>query len=56
MKDLGEASFVIGIKNHKDRSRKKTLGLSQKAHIEKVLERLKMKDYSSKTAPITEGQ
>lgn len=48
MKDLGEASFVIGIKIHKDRSTKNTRTIS-KAHIEKVLERFKMKDYSSTT-------
>lgn len=55
MKDLGEASFVIGIKIHKDRSTKNTRTIS-KAHIEKVLERFKMKDYSSTTALITKGQ
>jgi hypothetical protein len=36
MKDLGEASFVLGIEIHRDR-RKGVLGLSQKASLEKVL-------------------
>ena len=36
MKDLGEASFVLGIEIHWDR-RKGVLGLSQKAYLEKVL-------------------
>ena len=36
MKDLGEASFVLGIEIHRDR-RKGVLGLSQKTYLEKVL-------------------
>ena len=36
MKDLGEASFVLGIEIHRDR-RKVVLRLSQKAYIQKVL-------------------
>ena len=36
MKDLGEASFIIGIEIHRDWSRG-ILGLSQRAYIEKVL-------------------
>ena len=35
MKDMGEASYVIGIEIHRDRS-KRTLGLSYKAYIERV--------------------
>jgi hypothetical protein len=34
MKDIGEASFVLGIEIHRDR-RKGVLGLSQKAYLEK---------------------
>ena len=34
MKDMGEAFYIIGIEIHKDISRS-TLGLSQKAYIEK---------------------
>ena len=41
MKDLGEASFVLGIEIYQDR-RKWVLGLSQKAYIEKVLKKLSM--------------
>jgi len=41
MKDLGEASYVLGIEIHQDRN-KGVLGLSQKAYIEKVLERYNM--------------
>ena len=38
MKDFGEASFVLGIEIHRDRS-KGVLGLSQKAYIEKILKK-----------------
>ena len=41
MKDLGEASFVLGIEIHQDRS-KGVLGLSQKAYIEKILKKFSM--------------
>jgi len=40
MKDLGEASFVLGIQIYRDRP----LELSQKTYIEKVLERYGMQD------------
>jgi hypothetical protein len=55
MKDLGEASYVIGIEIHKDRQQK-ILRLSQKAYIEKVLERFKMSDCKSSVAPISKGE
>ena len=42
MKDLGDASFVLGIQIHRDRSRG-ILGLSQKSYIERVLDRFGMK-------------
>ena len=41
MKDLGEASYVLGIEIHQDR-RKGVLGRSQKAYIEKVLKKFSM--------------
>jgi hypothetical protein len=41
MKDLREASFVLGIEIHRDRSRG-TLGLSQNAYIDRVLKRFDM--------------
>ena len=43
LKDMGETSYVIGIKIHKERSRG-ILGLSQKTYINKILERFNMKD------------
>ncbi|KAL0429751.1 UNVERIFIED_CONTAM: Retrovirus-related Pol polyprotein from transposon TNT 1-94 [Sesamum radiatum] len=54
MKDMGEASYVIGIKIHRDRSRC-ILGLSQEIYINKVLERFRMKDCSPSVAPIVKG-
>jgi hypothetical protein len=54
MKDLDEASFVLGIEIHRDR-RKGVLGLSQKAYLEKVLERYSMHACKPSLAPIVKG-
>jgi transposase InsO family protein len=54
MKDMGEASYVIGIKINRDRH-KGVLGLSQEPYINKVLERFRMKDCSPSVAPIVKG-
>ena len=54
IKDMGEASYVIGIKIHRDRHRG-ILGLSQETYINKVLERFRMKDCSPSVAPIVKG-
>ena len=54
MKDMGDASYVIGIKIHRDRIQG-ILGLSQETYINKVLERFQMKDCSPSIAPIVKG-
>ena len=54
MKDLGEASFVLGIEIHRDRSRG-ILGLSQKGYIEKVLKRYGMQDCKPGNTPVAKG-
>ena len=54
MKDMGEASYVIGIEIFRDRSRR-MLGLSQKAYIERVLERFGMDKCSAGDVPIQKG-
>jgi len=54
LKDLGEASYVIGIEIHRDR-KQRILKLSQNAYIEKVLERFRMKNCSASVAPIIKG-
>ena len=51
MKDMGEASYVIEIEIFRDRLQG-ILGLSQKAYINKVLERFKMESCSLSPVPI----
>ena len=54
MKDLGEASYVLGIEIHRDRSNG-ILGLSQKIYIEEVLKKYNMHKCSVSPAPIVNG-
>ena len=54
MKDLGDASFVLGIQIHWDRSRG-ILGLSQKSYIEKILKRFSMHDCKPGDTPVAKG-
>ncbi|KAL0391243.1 UNVERIFIED_CONTAM: Retrovirus-related Pol polyprotein from transposon TNT 1-94 [Sesamum calycinum] len=48
MKDMGEASYILGIEIYRDRSRR-MLGLNQSLYIEKVLKRFKMKTQNEDT-------
>ena len=41
MKDMGDASYVLRVKIHKDRS-KRVLGPSQETYLKNVIERFKM--------------
>ena len=54
IKDMDEATYVIGIEIFRDRSRGR-LGLSQKAYIKRVLKRFKMENCSASVAPIQKG-
>ncbi|GJS65004.1 putative RNA-directed DNA polymerase [Tanacetum coccineum] len=54
MKDLGEASYVIGIEIHRDRANG-ILGLSQKAYIERTLNRFNMQHFSLTVALVIKG-
>ncbi|XP_070034403.1 uncharacterized protein [Nicotiana tomentosiformis] len=54
MKDMGEDSDVIGIEIHRDKSQR-LLGLSQRAYIERILERFWMKNCSPIAAHIIKG-
>ncbi|KAL9249770.1 Retrovirus-related Pol polyprotein from transposon TNT 1-94-like protein [Drosera capensis] len=54
MKDLGNASFVLGIQIYRDRL-KGVLGLSQKGYIDKVFKRYGMQDYKPGDTPVTKG-
>ena len=54
MKNMDEASYVIDIKIHRERSRG-ILGMSQETYINKVLERFRIKDGSPSPTPIVKG-
>ena len=54
MKDLGEASYVLGIKILRDRVNG-VLKLSQRTYIEKILKKFNMHNYSFTRAPIVKG-
>jgi hypothetical protein len=54
MKALGEVSFILEIEIHQDR-RKRVLGLSQKANLEKVLKKYIMHACKPSFAPIVKG-
>jgi len=54
MKDLGDASFVLGIQIHRDQSQG-ILGLSQRSYIEKVLKRFNMQDCKSHDTSVVKG-
>ena len=54
MKDLGEATYVLGIRIYRDRS-KRLLGLSQSTYIDKVLKRFNMQDSKKGALPMSHG-
>ncbi|KAL0291730.1 UNVERIFIED_CONTAM: Retrovirus-related Pol polyprotein from transposon TNT 1-94 [Sesamum radiatum] len=54
MKDMGEASYILGIKIYRDRSRR-MLGLIQSLYIEKVLKRFKMEHSKRGLLPMRHG-
>ena len=54
MKDMGDATYVIGIKIYRDRFWG-FLGLSQETYINKILERFQIKDCSQSIAHIVKG-
>ena len=54
MKDLGEASFVLGIEIHRDRSQN-LLGLSQSAYVDCVLKRFNMENCKVGEVPVLKG-
>jgi hypothetical protein len=54
MKDLGEASYVLGIEIYRDRT-KGVLGLSQKAYIEKMLKRFNMDKSKATHVPLAKS-
>jgi hypothetical protein len=54
MKDLGEASYILGIKIYRDRS-KCLIGLSQSTYIDKVLNRFNMNESKKGLIPMSHG-
>ncbi|MCE8502524.1 DDE-type integrase/transposase/recombinase, partial [Latilactobacillus sakei] len=54
MKDLGEASYILGIKLYRDRA-KRMLGLSQSAYVDKILHRFGMQDSKRGLLPLSHG-
>ena len=54
MKDLGEASYILGMRIYRDRS-KKLLGLSQSTYIDTMLKRFSMKNSKKGYLPIGHG-
>ncbi|GKA37788.1 retrotransposon protein, putative, ty1-copia subclass, partial [Tanacetum coccineum] len=53
MKDLGEATYILGIKIYKDRS-KRLIGLYQSAYTEKILKRFFMENSKCGSIPMQE--
>ena len=51
MKDLGEASYILGIRIARDRS-KRLIGLSQNTYLDKVLKRFSMENSKKGELPI----
>ena len=54
MKDLGEATYILGIRVYRDRS-KRMIGLSQSLYLEKVLKRFNMLDSKRGLLPFRHG-
>ena len=54
MKDLGEATFILGIRVYRDRA-KRMIGLSQSMYIDKVLKRFSMDSSKKGFLPCSHG-
>src|SRR4051812_15045759 len=54
MKDLGEASYILGIKIYRDRSNR-LLALSQRTYLEKILKKFKMDNSKRGLLPVIKG-
>jgi hypothetical protein len=54
MKDMGEATYLLGIKIYRDRS-KRLLALSQSTYLDKVLKRFRMENSKKGNLPIMKG-
>ena len=54
MKDLGEATYILGIKIYRDRWRC-LIGLSQSTYLDKVLKKFKMDQSKKGFLPVLQG-
>ena len=54
MKDLGKATYVLGFKIYRDRSRRLT-GLSQSTYLDKVLKKFTMDQSKKGFLPVLHG-
>ena len=54
MKDLGDATYILGIRIYRDRSRR-LIGLSQSVYIDKVLLRFSMEESKKGFLPLSHG-
>ena len=54
MKDLGEASYILGMRIYRDRS-KRLLGLSQSTYIDTMLKRFSIENFKKGYLPIGHG-
>ena len=54
MKDLGEATYILGIKIYRDRSRC-LIGLSQSTYLDKVLKKFKMDQSNKRFLHVLQG-
>jgi hypothetical protein len=54
MKDMGNASYVLGVEIHRDQN-KGTLGLTQRNYLKSVLKRFSMEDCNHAFVPLTAG-
>ena len=55
MKDMGEISYILGVKIHRNRS-KRLLTLSQEQYIKKVFERCLMENCNPIDTPMAKGE
>ncbi len=54
MKDLGEATYILGIRIYRDRSRR-LIGLSQSTYLDKVLKKFNMESSKKALLPMSHG-
>ena len=54
MKDLGEDSYILGIRIYRDR-KQRLIGLSQSTYVDKILKRFRMEDSKKGSLPLNPG-